>query len=109
MKCRDNEPRKRRLKREWLSYRKYFDKAHRRSKRRYQKQQQNELLQAHQQIQQDFWRQLGKTSIDQEHKPQLPNGVRIGDVINTDAEAKLNKWKHDFADLFSETHLIIIS
>ena len=48
LKCKDNEPRKRRLKREWLSYRKYFDIAHRRSKRRYQKQQQNELLQAHQ-------------------------------------------------------------
>ena len=66
MKCKDNEPRKRRLKGEWLSHRKYFDLAHRHSKRRYQKQQQNELLQAHQQSQQDFWRQLGKTGIGRE-------------------------------------------
>ena len=115
LKCKDNEPRKRRSKREWLSYRKYFDIAHRRSKRRYQKQQQNELLQAHQQIQQDFWRQLGKTGIGQERKPQLPNCVRIGDVINTDAEAILNKGKRDFAELFSEqsnsfddNHLIFV-
>ena len=88
---------------------------HRRSERRYQKQQQNELLQAHQQSQQDFWGQLGKTGIGQERKPQLPNGVRIDDVIHTDAEAILNKWERDFAELFSEqsnsfddNHLIFV-
>ena len=88
---------------------------HRRSERRYQKQQQNELLQAHQQSQQDFWGQLGKTGIGQERKPQLPNGVRIDDVIHTDAEATLNKWERDFAELFSEqsnsfddNHLIFV-
>ena len=47
--------------------------------------------------------------------PQLPNVVRIGNVINTDAEAILNKWKRDYANRFSEhsnsfdnNHLIFV-
>ena len=57
---------------EWSS--KYFDIAYRRSKRRFQKQQQNELLQTNKQSQQDFWRQLG---IGPERKPLYYQTVSV--------------------------------
>ncbi|VDI47596.1 Hypothetical predicted protein [Mytilus galloprovincialis] len=94
---------KRKLKEEFYSVRKQFDRLNQKYKRKYVYQEQQKLEdQLNACSQSEFWKSIGKTGIANERKPHVPWAI-IDDTgnVKTDKKSVLNKWKDEFQTLFT--------
>lgn len=93
---------KRKIKEEYCSERKYFDRLNRKFKRKYQSQERKRIEdKLYDSNQREFWKSIGKTGIANERKPCIPMAVVDPDgSVNTHKDDVLNKWKSDFQTLF---------
>ncbi len=101
-KCTSTTNRKRQLKAAFCQERKTFDTMNRKFKRKYQKEQQDALLNDFNQNTRDFWRKIGKLGIHQDRKIKIP-----WEIVDSDGQSDfdkrnvLNRWSCDFKNLFT--------
>ncbi|KAK6191131.1 hypothetical protein SNE40_002872 [Patella caerulea] len=110
LRCKHNSAERQLFKREYCDSRRDFDKLHRKYKRRYQLQKQQDLTDklmnpgfkhTH-----DFWKAFGKIGTVNDRKLSLPleviddNGTIISDLNDV-----LNKWKTDYSELYNSEHI----
>jgi hypothetical protein len=94
---------KSKLKAEYCSERKIFDKLNRQHKRKYQLTKQERLQETlDTNTPCDFWKEIGELGLSNDRKPKIPFEVKDnnGDIL-TDSDTVLHKWKHDYKYLYN--------
>ncbi|CAC5412866.1 unnamed protein product [Mytilus coruscus] len=86
----------------YVQIRKNFDTFNRKSKRRYQLEQQNQLHYLEGHNSKDFWKSIGKLGLANERKTQRTYPVRTenGEVTN-DTDTVLERWKTEYESAFN--------
>ncbi|CAG2185705.1 unnamed protein product [Mytilus edulis] len=86
----------------YVQRRKNFDTFNRKSKRRYQIEQQNQLHYLEGHNTKDFWKSIGKLGLANERKTQRIYQVRTenGEVTN-DTDTVLERWKTEYESAFN--------
>lgn len=78
-----------------------FDREVQGAKRRFWRQNQEELMQLNATNPREFWKKIGKIGVASERKTGIPWEIVQDGEICKDKEAVLGKWKNDFSDLLN--------
>ena len=88
----------------YVQIRRKFDRKVQRTKRAYWYTMQDELLNACNANQSDFWRSIGKLGVGQGKSSRIPMEVVLENgSTSSNVTDILNKWKHDFSSLYNNT------
>ncbi len=91
------------LKMEFVNARRSFSYAHRKEKRRYQKKIQDELTEACDHNQAEFWKRVRSTGIQTDRKNPLPCTIKDSDGnLLTDQDKVKEQWINHFSKLSNE-------
>ena len=104
LNCKENTNKKRKLKALYCEKRRLFDTLHRKCKRKYQMERQQQLCTDFNKADKStFWRELGKIGIQNDRKIRIP-----WEVVNEKGETScdrndvINRWRNDFKRLYDE-------
>ena len=90
------------LKLEYVSRRKYFDRAVQRAKRKQWFTMQQELMSEAENNSTEFWKSIGRVGIARSRTNVIPFEVKTDDgSISTDSSVVLEKWRSSFYNLFN--------
>ncbi|CAG2231612.1 unnamed protein product [Mytilus edulis] len=97
-----SDTRKRQCRQEFICKRKLFDRETQRSKRRYWRDQLNEIDNLESTNQTEFWKKIGRVGVGEERRKAIPMSVQLPDgSISHDRDAVLNEWKRSFCSLLN--------
>ena len=101
LRCKDRGRYRKELKLEYVQSRKEFDRVLRRTKRRYQQQQQEDIQILAETDIVGFWRKINMLSIGGQRDSLIPMAVEDNGTLVTDIETVMERWKNDFSSLYS--------
>ena len=108
LRCNGTHAEKRRLQALYVTERRQLEKMNKRTKRKYQSDEQQRLLDLHTgHNTRDFWRAIWKLGIQNELSRRIPmEAVDPQGEISSDTNTVISRWKNDF-ELFSQTLIIL--
>lgn len=102
-----SDARKRQCRQEFTQKRKFFDREAQRAKRRYWRNQLNEINDTASSNQTEFWKKIGRVGIGEERRKAIPMSVQLenGSVAH-DKETVLKEWKRSFCALLNPSDIV---
>ena len=102
LRCADSTQRRHHLKEVYCTERKFFDRLHRKCKRKHQRQKQFDLLDKFNTDSREFWRDIGKIGLANDRKHSIPLEVIHDDgYMVAGLDNALREWKVQYDRLYN--------